>query len=160
MRRWRRVRCDSTVSRVRRRRPLPLPLRAGKVALTEKLQDRQVGCRQSYWGPFQKSLQRSGWLLSFFDDGEETAPRPSSRAPRAGAVGDRPATGACPRRPRPPPRRPQGGGGDGGSLDQHTLMVRRLVAAGVAVVLVIVVALVINGCVNSEKKQSLKSYNQ
>jgi len=39
-------------------------------------------------------------------------------------------------------------------------MVRRLVAAGAAVVLLIVIALVVNGCVKSEKQQSLKSYNR
>lgn len=39
-------------------------------------------------------------------------------------------------------------------------MVRRLLAAGVGIVLVIVVALVINGCVKSEKQQALKTYNR
>jgi len=39
-------------------------------------------------------------------------------------------------------------------------MVRRLFAAGAAIVFVIVVALVINGCVKSEKQQALKSYNR
>jgi hypothetical protein len=88
--------------------------------------------------------------LSFFDDGEETAPRPSTRAPRPGGV-------AAPRRPQP--RRPQTGGG-GRGLDQHTLMVRRRIAAGVAVVLLIVIVLVINGCLKSQKTQSLKDYNR
>ncbi len=90
--------------------------------------------------------------MSFFDDGEETARRPSTRTRRP-----RPPAGGEPRRPRP--RRPQGGGGTGGA-DQHTLMVRRLVAAGVAVVLLIVIALVVNGCVKSEKQSSLKDYNR
>ncbi len=89
--------------------------------------------------------------MSFFDDGEETAPRPSTRTLRP-----RPPAGGGPRRPRP--RRPLGAGGAG--ADQHTLMVRRLVAAGVAVVLLIVIALVVNGCVKSEKQSSLKSYNR
>jgi hypothetical protein len=39
-------------------------------------------------------------------------------------------------------------------------MVRRRVAAGVAVVLVIVIVLLINGCLKSEKQQSLKDYNR
>jgi hypothetical protein len=61
-----------------------------------------------------------------------------------------------PRRPRP--RRPQHSGASG--ADQHTLMVRRRVAAGVAVVVLIVIVLVINGCLKSEKQQSLKTYNR
>ncbi len=92
--------------------------------------------------------------MSFFDDGEETAPRPSSRAPRPGPIGDRPGAGARPQRPR----RPQHGGG-ASARDHHALMVRRRVAAGVAVVLLIVIVLVINGCLKSEKQQSLKNYN-
>jgi hypothetical protein len=39
-------------------------------------------------------------------------------------------------------------------------MVRRLIAAGVGIVIVIVIALVVNGCVKSEKKQSLETYNR
>jgi hypothetical protein len=79
--------------------------------------------------------------LSFFDDGEEeTAARP---APRAAA--------------RPRPRRPQHAGA---ALDHHTVMVRRRVAAGVAVVALIVIVLVINGCLKSQKLQSLKDYNR
>jgi hypothetical protein len=39
-------------------------------------------------------------------------------------------------------------------------MVRRLVAAGVGVVVLIVIALVVNGCLKSEKQQSLKEYNR
>ncbi len=39
-------------------------------------------------------------------------------------------------------------------------MVRRLIAAGAAIVIVIVIALVINGCVKSEKQQALKTYNR
>ncbi len=38
-------------------------------------------------------------------------------------------------------------------------MVRRRIAAGVAVVLLIIVVLVINGCLKSQKQQSLKNYN-
>jgi hypothetical protein len=83
--------------------------------------------------------------LSFFDDGEETAPRPSTRVPRT------------PQRPRP--RRAQHGG-DPHPLDQHTLMVRRRLAAAVGVVLLIVVVLVVNGCLKSQAKQSLETYNR
>jgi hypothetical protein len=90
--------------------------------------------------------------LSFFDDGEETEPRTSSRATRP-----RPSAGGAPRRPLP--RRPQHAGGPTG-LDHHTLMVRRRVAAGVAVVIVIVIVLLINGCLKSQAKQSLKDYNK
>jgi hypothetical protein len=82
--------------------------------------------------------------LSFFDDGEETAPRPSTRAPRAPQ--------------RPSPRRPQRAAGSL-PLDQHTLMVRRRIAAGVGVVLLIVIILVINSCVKSSNAQALKDYN-
>jgi len=39
-------------------------------------------------------------------------------------------------------------------------MVRRRVAAAVAVVLLIVIVLVINGCIKSQKKQSLENYNR
>jgi hypothetical protein len=83
--------------------------------------------------------------LSFFDDGEETASRPSIRAPRA------------PQRPRP--RRPQHAGGSQ-PLDQHTLMVRRRWAAGVGIVLLLVIVLLVNGCLKSQKAQALKDYNQ
>ena len=38
-------------------------------------------------------------------------------------------------------------------------MVRRRVAAGAAVVLLIVIVLVINGCLKTQKQQSLKDYN-
>jgi hypothetical protein len=83
--------------------------------------------------------------LSFFDDGEETASRPRARVPRT------------PQQPRP--RRTQHGGGSLPS-DEHTLMVRRRVAAGVGVVLLIVVVLVVNGCLKSQAKQSLETYNR
>ncbi len=82
--------------------------------------------------------------MSFFDDdGEETAQQPAARVAR-------------PRRPRP---RTPGGGGPGGA-DDHTLIVRRRVALGAGVALLIVIALVVNGCVKSEKTQALKDYNQ
>jgi hypothetical protein len=82
--------------------------------------------------------------LSFFDDDEETAQRPASRAPRAPQ--------------RPSPRRPERAAG-ALPLDQHTLMVRRRIAAGVGVVLLIVIILVINGCLKGQKTDALKSYN-
>jgi len=83
--------------------------------------------------------------LSFFDDGEETVPRPSTRVPRT------------PQRPQP--RRAQHSGGSL-PLDQHTLMVRRRVAAAVGVVLLIVIVLVVNGCLKSQRKQALETYNR
>lgn len=89
--------------------------------------------------------------MSFFDDGDDTAPRTQARTTRP-----RPAAGG-PRRPLP--RRPQPAGGPSG-VDHHTLMVRRRVAAGVAVVLLIVIILLINGCLKSQAKQSLKDYNR
>jgi hypothetical protein len=81
--------------------------------------------------------------LSFFDDGEETAPRPAARTPRA------------PQNPHP--RRPQHAGG-ADSHAEHTVMVRRRVAAGVGVVLLIVIVLIVNGCLKSQKTQALKEY--
>jgi hypothetical protein len=81
--------------------------------------------------------------LSFFDDGEETAPRPSSRATSE---------------QRPRPRQPQHAGSL--PLDQHTLMVRRRVAAGVGIVLLLVIIVVVNGCLKSQKQQALKDYNR
>jgi hypothetical protein len=113
--------------------------------VTEKLQDHEGGGWQSYLGPSEKSLQRSDWLLSFFDDGEETAPRPSTRVPRT------------PQRPRP--RRAQHSESSL-PLDQHTLMVRRRVVAAVGVVLLIVIVLVVNGCLKSQKTQALETYNR
>ncbi len=90
--------------------------------------------------------------MSFFDDDEDEAPRPSPRAPRTTAA------------PRPSPRRPQhsggSGGGGSGSIDRHTLLVRRRIAVGVGVVLLIVVVLLVNGCLKSGRESALKSYNQ
>ena len=94
--------------------------------------------------------------MSFFDDGEDTAPRPSARAPRSNPIGVR-SGGPAPRRPRP--RRPAGAGGPP-AFDQHSMMVRRRVAAGVAVALLIIIVLVINGCLKSQVQQSLKDYNR
>ena len=90
--------------------------------------------------------------MSFFDDGEETAPRPPAREPRPpGAAGGRE------QRPRPRGAQP----GDGPlPADQHTLMVRRRVAVGVGVVLLIVIILIVNGCLKSQKQQGLKDYNR
>lgn len=81
--------------------------------------------------------------MSFFDDGEETAPRPAARPPRP------------PQRPRP--RRPQHGQGAGAHY-QHSVIVRRRIAAGVAVALLIAIVLIVNGCLKSEKTQALKEY--
>ena len=64
--------------------------------------------------------------MSFFDDGEETAPRPSARAPRRRPPeSDRRALRSHASRVRGGHRRGRVG------ADQHTLMVRRRVAAGV-----------------------------
>jgi len=90
--------------------------------------------------------------LSFFDDGEETAPRAPAKTPRP-----RGGTGGGQQRPRP--RRAQHGDGPH-PADQHTLMVRRRVAAGVGVVLLIVIILIVNGCLKSQKQQALKDYNR
>ena len=88
--------------------------------------------------------------MSFFDDGEETEPRPSSTGPR-------PSAAAPP--PQPRPRRPQGTGGPLGP-DQHTLRVRRLVAVGLGIVLLVLIVLLVNACRKSQKEQSLKDYNR
>ncbi|HWX75256.1 MAG TPA: hypothetical protein VNZ05_08115 [Solirubrobacteraceae bacterium] len=93
-------------------------------------------------------------LLSFFDDGEETDPRPSGTAARPRPAAERPA-GAAGAPPRP--RRPASGTLP---LDQHTVMVRRRVAAGIGVVLLILIILLINGCLNGEKEQAEKNYNR
>ena len=89
--------------------------------------------------------------MSFFDDGEETAPEPVTRVRRSREAPRRP--------PGPQPRRPQRRGGPIGP-DQRTLMMRRAVALVVGIVLVIVIVLVINGCLKSEKQESLKTYNR
>lgn len=81
--------------------------------------------------------------MSFFDDGEDTAPRPATRAPRA------------PQRPQP--RRPQGADGGGGQ-DHHAVIVRRRVAVGVGVVLVIAIVLIISAVVKSQQSEALKNY--
>jgi hypothetical protein len=102
--------------------------------------------------PFRNPCKEQ--LLSFFDDGEETDPRPSGTAPRPPAAGDPAAAAAA---DRPQPRRPTHGTLP---LDQHTVMVRRRVAAGLGVVLLIVIILIVNGCLKSEKTQALKDYNR
>mgnify|MGYP000851736624 CR=1 FL=1 len=73
--------------------------------------------------------------MSFFDGGAE--PR---RAPR-------------PRRPSRPPR-------SGADADQQTLLVRRAVAAGAVLVAIIVLVVGVRGCLNSQKQDSLRSYNR
>lgn len=81
--------------------------------------------------------------MSFFDDGEDTAPRPAARTPRAAR--------------RPQPRRPEGAGGAGGQ-DRHAVIVRRRIAAGVGVVLVIAIVLIISAIVKSQQSDALKNY--
>ena len=80
--------------------------------------------------------------MSFFDDGEETVPRPSRGAPQSTAGARQPRAGA---------RALQ--------VDRHTLLVRRRAAAGVAVVLLVLIVFGINACLKSEKRDELKSYN-
>jgi hypothetical protein len=92
--------------------------------------------------------------LSFFDDGEDTEPRPSGRAPRPPDVGSS-AAAAPPGRPQP--RRPSQGTLP---LDQHTVIVRRRAAAGIGVVLLIAIIFGINSCLKSEAQQALRDYNR
>ena len=73
--------------------------------------------------------------MSSFDEGDE--PR---RAPR-------------PRRPSRPPR-------GGAATDQQTLLVRRAVAAGAVLVILIVLVVGVRGCLNSQKQDSLRTYNR
>jgi hypothetical protein len=73
--------------------------------------------------------------LSFFDEGDEPA-RPSRRRTQRTST----------------PARARG--------DQQTLMVRRGVAAAVILIVVILLVVGIRGCLNSQKKQSLKDYNR
>ncbi len=91
--------------------------------------------------------------MSFFDDGEDTAPQQAAQSARP-----RSASGEAPPQ-RPRPRRPQRSS-RAGPVDQHTLTVRRLVAAGVGVLLLIVIVLFVNSCVKSERTQALKDYNR
>ena len=86
--------------------------------------------------------------MSFFDDGEDTEPRPSSRAPRAGGS-------VASQRPRP--RTPQGAAGH--PADQHTVAVRRRWALGIGLALVVLIIVIVAGCLSSEKQQKLKDYN-
>jgi hypothetical protein len=74
--------------------------------------------------------------LSFFDDVDE--PRTEARRPRRPAPSGR----------RPPP------------IDPQTLMIRRAVAAGVAVVAVILLVVIVKGCVDSQAKDALKTYDR
>jgi hypothetical protein len=73
--------------------------------------------------------------LSFFDEGDKPARPPRRRAQSTGA-----------------PARAAG--------DQQTLMVRRGVAAGVILIVIILLVVGIRGCLNSQKRQSLKDYNR
>jgi hypothetical protein len=92
--------------------------------------------------------------LSFFDDGEDTEPRPSGKAARP-----RPApsqTGAV-TGGRPQPRRPTQATL---ALDQRTVMQRRLIAVGIGVVLLILIIVLVSGCLKGEKQTALKEYNR
>jgi hypothetical protein len=92
--------------------------------------------------------------LSFFDDGEDTEPRPSTKAARPRPAGTQAGatTGA-----RPQPRRPTQGTL---ALDQRTVLTRRLVAAGIGVVVLILIIVLVSGCLKSEKQTALKEYNR
>ncbi len=81
--------------------------------------------------------------MSFFDDDDGEAPPTATRVP--------------PRTPRP--RRPSGGG-RGGAPDRQTLMVRRGVALGVALVVLVLIIIGISGCLRSQARDALKSYNR
>ena len=70
--------------------------------------------------------------MSFFDEGDE--PRTAVRPRRAAPVGPAP--------------------------DQQTLLVRRGVAVGAGVLLLILIVVGIKGCLNSQKKRSLRDYNR
>lgn len=81
--------------------------------------------------------------MSFFDEGGEPRTRlfeehdqPRPRAPRPRGAGRRPPSGP----------------------DDQTLLVRRAVAAAVGLVLLILIVLGIRSCVNSQHKDSLRSY--
>jgi hypothetical protein len=86
--------------------------------------------------------------LSFFDDGEETEPRPSQRAVR-------PRTPSAATQ-RPEPRRPHGSL----PIDRHTVLVRRRAAFVIGLVLLLIIILVVNGCLKSEKQQALRNYSR
>ena len=90
--------------------------------------------------------------MSFFDDGEETASRTINPSAATTARRGRPTAAPAPA--------PAAARGWGIGADHHSVMVRRRIAAGVAVVVLIVVVLLINGCLKSEKQQSLKTYNR
>ena len=75
--------------------------------------------------------------MSFFDEGDEPA-----RPARATFIAEH-------RRAQPR-----------ASRDQQTLLVRRGVAAGVILLVLILLVVGIRGCLNSQKKQSLKDYNR
>jgi hypothetical protein len=62
---------------------------------------------------------------------------------------------------RPPPRqvsrRPSR---TGAMADRQTLLVRRAVAAGAGLVLLILIVLLINGCLNSQKRTAMRNYSE
>jgi hypothetical protein len=92
--------------------------------------------------------------LSFFDDGEDTEPRPSGKParPRPAASQTGAVTGG-----RPQPRRPTQGTL---ALDQRTVIQRRLIAVGIGVVVLILIIVLVSGCLKSEKQTALKEYNR
>lgn len=91
--------------------------------------------------------------MSFFDDGEETAVEPSTRAQRSQASG---RSGA---RRGPQPRRPQRARAPLGA-DQRTLLIRRATAGAVVLVILILIVLLISSLLKSAKQEELKTYNR
>lgn len=81
--------------------------------------------------------------MSFFDEGDEPT-RVSSRA--------RPA------RPRRPATAGRGGGR--GAPDRQTLLVRQGVALGIGALVLILIILGVKGCVDNQRRNSLKDYNR
>ena len=80
--------------------------------------------------------------MSFFDDGDDELPPPTpQREPRA----------PRPRRPSASPR--------AGAVDRQTLMVRRAVAGVAGLVILILIIVGISGCLRSQRRDALKSYN-
>lgn len=80
--------------------------------------------------------------MSFFDDGDDLPPPTAQREPRS----------PRPRRPSASPR--------SGAVDHQTLMVRRGVAGVVALVVLILIIVGISGCLRSQRRDALKSYNR
>lgn len=90
--------------------------------------------------------------MSFFEDDDEpiraSRTRPARPRQPAGAGGSTAV------------RRGGGGRPPGGGSGPDPIAQRRLVALGVGIVALVVLVLLVNGCVNSRKKNALESYNR